>query len=78
MTVGCEGDIVIEAKGKLQVTSIGVELKSDGDVKLEAGKFSVKGDVDIDGNLSVTKNTTISGEVEISKDVTISGNVEIK
>ncbi len=50
MTVGCDGDIVIEAKGKLQLKADGLAI--DGNTEI-TGDLKITGDVEITGNVDI-------------------------
>lgn len=63
-------------KATIVINDEGVSIKAEKDIKAEAQKINLKGEVTIDGTLKVTKDATFDSNVSISGNENVSGNIE--
>lgn len=63
-------------KATVVINAEGVSIKADQDIKAEAQKINLKGEVTVDGTLKVTKDATFNANVKVSGNVNASGDVK--
>ena len=63
-------------KATIIINAEGVSIKADQDIKAEAQKINIKGEVTVDGTLKVTQDATFDANVSISGSETVSGSID--
>lgn len=63
-------------KATIVINDEGVSIKAEKDIKAEAEKINLKGEVTIDGTLKVTKDATFDANVSISGSENVSGSID--
>lgn len=66
---------IVTEKAKIIINSDGVSITAEQNIKAEAQKINLKGEVTVDGTLQVTKDATFDKNVSISGSENVSGNV---